>query len=103
MRTVLGMTSIGQLRGSGVVSHDGFSLQVLVEAQRAPFSAVARPAVAAERRVEVRADAVEGDVAGANAPRHRPGPLIVARDVAGPAGHAVVSRWPRVIRILLVD
>src|SRR5215472_19131950 len=95
--------SIGPRRRSGTVSHDGLGLKVLVEAERSPFSAVARPAVTPEGRVEVGADTVEVDVAGPDAPCHRLGPVAVAGDVAGQAVEAVIGDAYCIIVILIAD
>src|SRR5207344_1993707 len=65
-------TSTGRCRGAaskGISgcrdAHHGFDLEEFLEAELAPLAAVAALLVAAERRIEVRAGAVDVHVAGA--------------------------------------
>src|SRR5690348_665744 len=63
----------------GVVAHDRLDLEELVEAEFAPFAAVAGLLVAAEGRAEIGPGAVQMHIAGAQLRRHLARMLDVAR------------------------
>src|SRR5256885_5590099 len=79
---------------SGAPAGHGLDLHEFLEAEAAPFAAVARLLVAAERRGPLVGCTVDVDVAGPHAPGNAACPLHVARGnvprqpVGGVVGHA---------------
>ena len=68
-----------------LVSHHGFHLEEFLEAELAPFAAIAGLLVAAERRFEVGACPVQVHIAGAQLRRDFPRMLELTQELFGSA------------------